>query len=628
LTPVVSSIPACNGDVTYTWTYTDCIGNTHDYVHTVTITRTTHPSVPTDGASNVQCSSLATDPGAPTNVYDVCGNHLIGQYKNTTTTGTSCNGTKTYTYTFTDCANLSTDWNFVYTILDNTKPGITAPIDQTVSNQTGYCSATVSVGTATGTANCTENTVTITGTRNDAQALTAAYPVGTTTITWKAIDNCGNFSTKDQFITVNDDQAPTFTLVPSNMTVCSGSSATWATPTATDNCVDPTVTLTSGYGSGYVFTSGTTNTVTYTATDGHNTTTISFTVYVYEPLAVASIADQYITKNNAVTFTATASGADHNYHYNWYKTGSSTVIGTGSSYSINSVQCSNEGGYRVDVTSTLCGGPVSQSCSLYVYEANPPAAASNLAMKAANKNYISMSVTIPSTNTGANNYRMIVAQNELTATSTDVAASHLTWTPEQGHLYTSSEGTFLFTESSSPYRLDNHGGNGVYTQLVYNGQKNGTASVNWITVNGLTRYQTQYVFAVFEYVKGADGCVNRYQTSDPIKLVQKTSPKQSEGDEPFSIQLADNFIMSDVSPNPTSNDINFTLSVQENLPFTIEIFSVEGMKVYSEQRDISSGSTPITISLKSEKGTLPNGMYLLKVRTGSDELTRRIIYMP
>ena len=25
-------VPACEGDVTYTWTYTDCAGFTHDYV--------------------------------------------------------------------------------------------------------------------------------------------------------------------------------------------------------------------------------------------------------------------------------------------------------------------------------------------------------------------------------------------------------------------------------------------------------------------------------------------------------------------------------------------------------------------------------------------------------------------
>jgi hypothetical protein len=36
-TPVESTVPDCEGDVTYTWTYTDCAGSTQDYVHTVTI---------------------------------------------------------------------------------------------------------------------------------------------------------------------------------------------------------------------------------------------------------------------------------------------------------------------------------------------------------------------------------------------------------------------------------------------------------------------------------------------------------------------------------------------------------------------------------------------------------------
>ena len=28
--PVEGTVPACEGDVTYTWTYTDCAGFTHD----------------------------------------------------------------------------------------------------------------------------------------------------------------------------------------------------------------------------------------------------------------------------------------------------------------------------------------------------------------------------------------------------------------------------------------------------------------------------------------------------------------------------------------------------------------------------------------------------------------------
>jgi hypothetical protein len=35
--PVETGTVVCEGDITYTWTYTDCEGNTQDYVHTVTI---------------------------------------------------------------------------------------------------------------------------------------------------------------------------------------------------------------------------------------------------------------------------------------------------------------------------------------------------------------------------------------------------------------------------------------------------------------------------------------------------------------------------------------------------------------------------------------------------------------
>ncbi len=34
---VEGTVPACEGDVTYTWTYEDCTGEQVQYVHTVTI---------------------------------------------------------------------------------------------------------------------------------------------------------------------------------------------------------------------------------------------------------------------------------------------------------------------------------------------------------------------------------------------------------------------------------------------------------------------------------------------------------------------------------------------------------------------------------------------------------------
>ena len=73
--PVESTPPTCNGDVTYTWTYTDCAGFTHDYVHTVTITRIdfTPPAPTTD---EVDCYADIVLPAPPV-VTDNCGTELI-----------------------------------------------------------------------------------------------------------------------------------------------------------------------------------------------------------------------------------------------------------------------------------------------------------------------------------------------------------------------------------------------------------------------------------------------------------------------------------------------------------------------------------------------------------------------
>ena len=49
------------GPVTYTFTYTDCEGNTHDWVYTYTIERLPFAD-PTDAGSTVACAALASYP--------------------------------------------------------------------------------------------------------------------------------------------------------------------------------------------------------------------------------------------------------------------------------------------------------------------------------------------------------------------------------------------------------------------------------------------------------------------------------------------------------------------------------------------------------------------------------------
>jgi flavin reductase (DIM6/NTAB) family NADH-FMN oxidoreductase RutF len=123
------------------------------------------------------------------------------------------------------------------------------------------------------------------------------YPIGVTTVTYTATDAKGNTATCSFTITVtkvvnpcdNDTEKPTLINCPTDQIIVASLGqnckiATWATPTASDNCGIPTVVLTSSSAtatkSGDCFPVGKT-TLTYTATDAKgNTATCSFFIMV------------------------------------------------------------------------------------------------------------------------------------------------------------------------------------------------------------------------------------------------------------------------------------------------------------------------------------------------------------
>ena len=70
--PVESTPPTCEGDITYTWTYTDCAGNVQMYVHTVTIEYAPFPAIPPTTAT-VDCYANIVLP-TPPRWSDNCGN--------------------------------------------------------------------------------------------------------------------------------------------------------------------------------------------------------------------------------------------------------------------------------------------------------------------------------------------------------------------------------------------------------------------------------------------------------------------------------------------------------------------------------------------------------------------------
>lgn len=120
----------------------------------------------------------------------------------------------------------------------------------------------------------------------------ATFPVGTTTNTFIASDAFGNTATCSFQVIVSDNEGPVISGL-SNTTVNNdagqcGAIVNWSAPTITDNC-SSVITSTSSHNSGDFFPVGAT-VVSYTAIEGSNSTTSSFTVTVVDNEAPSVVA--------------------------------------------------------------------------------------------------------------------------------------------------------------------------------------------------------------------------------------------------------------------------------------------------------------------------------------------------
>ncbi len=184
-------------------------------------------------------------------------------------------GTTTVTCTATDAANQTGTCSFTVTVNDTQAPTVACPANITTSAAPGMCSAAVTYTTPTASDNCAGAVVAC------VPASGSTFQKGTTTVVCTATDGAGNTGSCSFTVTVNDTQAPTI-VCPANISVPAaspaGTTVSYATPTASDNCAGTTVVCSPTSGS--VFTTGTT-TVVCTATDAAGSTaSCSFTVTV------------------------------------------------------------------------------------------------------------------------------------------------------------------------------------------------------------------------------------------------------------------------------------------------------------------------------------------------------------
>ena len=249
-------------DGTYTVTVTDINGCTiSDSYEVSTVIDTTPPTITcpaaiTNAVADANCEATTVALGTPT-TGDNCS---VASVTNDAPAAFPL-GTTTVTWTVTDGAGLQTTCTQAVTVIDTTPPTITCPADITNAVADANCEATtVNLGTPTTADNCSVADVS-----NDAPA---AFPLGTTTVTWTVTDGAGLQTTCTQDVTVIDTTPPTITC-PAAITNavadanCEATTVVLGTPITADNCSVASVTNDAPA----AFPLGTT-TVTWTVTDG------------------------------------------------------------------------------------------------------------------------------------------------------------------------------------------------------------------------------------------------------------------------------------------------------------------------------------------------------------------------
>jgi hypothetical protein len=132
-------------------------------------------------------------------------------------------GTTTVTSTATDGAGNTASCTFTVRVNDTQAPTITCPANITVTTATGSCVAPVTYA-VTAADNCPGVTTALTA----GLASGSDFPIGVTTVTYRATDAAGNITTCSFTVTVIDGQLPVISAQPANRTVCTGSNATFS----------------------------------------------------------------------------------------------------------------------------------------------------------------------------------------------------------------------------------------------------------------------------------------------------------------------------------------------------------------------------------------------------------------
>ena len=187
---------------TTTVTCSSSLGSSCDFDVTVNDDESPLISAPADVTASAGAACTATPAVGVPAATDNCGSPSVsGSRSDGQPLGDPYPlGTTSITWTATDAAGLTSSDTQTVTIVDTTAPSIAAPPNAEAIADIATCTKVVAVGSATATDNC--GTATVSSTRSDGESLAAPYPLGTTTITWTAVDGSGNSTSATQTVKV------------------------------------------------------------------------------------------------------------------------------------------------------------------------------------------------------------------------------------------------------------------------------------------------------------------------------------------------------------------------------------------------------------------------------------------
>jgi ribosomal protein S26 len=215
---ITGSYDECGDILTQTWTFTDACGRTISHFQIITLLDSTPPAwdQTMPEITTVECNNV---PEIPTGITatDNCDPNITVIFSETREDG-DCefNYLLIRTWTATDNCGNETVHTQVITVRDTTPPTLICPENIMVNADEGEDFATILIPVPIASDNC--GTFTLVNDFTETENASGQYPLGVTTVTYTATDECGNVATCQFTVTVQDEEAPVITC-PETITV-------------------------------------------------------------------------------------------------------------------------------------------------------------------------------------------------------------------------------------------------------------------------------------------------------------------------------------------------------------------------------------------------------------------------